>query len=134
MDDPPAVRIVKRIADLQQKIDGKIRAPSRIAGGRDVTVERLPLDQFHGDINKPVLFVDIENRNDAGVRQAAGGLRLAEQPLPQVLDLVPIGLVGRLDRFDRHFAADSRIAGAVNNAHRPPPQLRSDLVTTDLFH
>ena len=65
--------------------------------------------------------------------ESAGGFRLAEKALFDLLDLLGIDLV-EADGLDCHLAVDLGITPQVDRPHRPPPQLFLDLEATDGRH
>ena len=97
---------------------------ARAASGGQSIPERLSFEQFRNREELPVMNAGIEDRQDVGVRERSDGLRL---PLEAS---TPIR-VGR-DRvgqdFDRHIAAEPRVARPVHLAHSAGAEGRDDLV------
>ena len=97
---------------------------ARAAGACQSIPQRLPLEQFRNREELPVVNAGIEDRQDVRVRERSDGLRL---PLEAS---TPIR-VGR-DRvgqdFDRHIAAEPRVARPVHLAHSTGAEGRNDLV------
>ena len=69
-----------------------------------------------------------------GMRQDAGGLRLAEQALAQPFALAFFGELAQPDALDRDHAADGRILRFIDDAHGAAAQLADDPVAPDILH
>src|SRR5262249_28207503 len=77
------------------------------------------------DVGNPVLDAEVVDRGDVLVVEVAGELRLAEEPM---LDLLVVDLAG----LDRDGALDEGVPAAVDGAEAAHPDLLRDLVFPDL--
>jgi hypothetical protein len=88
---------------------------------RRIDVERPTLDQLHHDERRRLPFhkglTDIVDRDDVGMIEAGGRLRLGQDALPSAV------LARRLEHFDRHRSIEQQVAAAVDDAHAAAPQL-----------
>ena len=93
-------------------------------------LQRRTVDELHHDVGEVVGLAVVEHRHDVGVRQPAGGLRLAAEPGQRLLGF-RIGIVRQLDGLDRHAAGDDRIPALVHHAHGAAAQRPLDLVLAE---
>ena len=96
--------------------------------------QRRPVHALHRDVGDIGLFAHVVNHHDAGMRQSASRLSLAEQPLAQLFPLGLIGQVRKPDCLDGYRAADSGVLRAVDDTHRSAAQFTQNLVPPDRFH
>ena len=91
---------VKKLRDL----DGLLR---------DAPLQRLSLEQLHGDKRTPFKFLDIVNRADVGMIQRGSRACFT----PESLDGLRIlgNIFGK--EFQRNIAAEPRVLGFVDDAH-----------------
>src|SRR5271157_267702 len=132
MDDPLRVRRVQRVGELdrqvQQSIERKGRAlPSRGSAERSPTnqlLERLPLQQFHGNERSTAVLVDVVDGADTGMIEGGRGLSLALEALQGLMvpghflrqelegdEAVELGVFGLIDHT--HSAAAEFLHDAV---------------------
>jgi hypothetical protein len=97
-------------------------APRRSRGSRAATA----VEEFHRDVRDVVALAHVVDDDDVGVVEAAGRLRLAEEPALEGLGFRG----GQPDRdgLDGHDAIDQRVAGLVHHTHRAMGDLTQDLV------
>jgi hypothetical protein len=110
--------------------------PDRLAGREALVLvqqglERGPVDELHHDVGELVGLAVVEDANDVGMGQAAGGLGLALEA-GQFLLGFGVGGVGQSKGFDRHPAVDDRVVGVVDGSHGTLPQDARDLVLAEL--
>ncbi len=132
VDDSFFVRVIERGGGLAENAEdgfliGRLLSEQHF-------FERRAVDELHEDVRHAVLFGDVVNGHDAGVRKNAGGLRFADQALAETLAFGGVGEVLKADTLDRDGAADGGVQGLIYDAHRAPPQFRNDLVAPDLLH
>ena len=96
--------------------------------------ERRAIHALHEDVGQPVLFGDVVDGDDVGMRKHPGRLRFAEQALAQAFALGIVGEIGQADGFDGDNPADGGILGAVNHAGRTTAELVQNPVSADLIH
>ena len=75
--------------------------------------QRLAVDQLHGHVGPAVDLADVVHDHDVGVRQPAGGARLAQEARAVLLVLAQRGV----QELDRHVAADARVVRPVHRGH-----------------
>ena len=97
-------------------VDGQAPAPADPPG------DRLAVDVAHDEVHQSEAFADGVDRDDVGVGQPGGGLRLAGEALPDVL---LEGELGRQD-LDGDPALEPLVAGAVHHAHAATADLALD--------
>ena len=92
-------------------------------------VESQPRDELHDVVVQPVLFADAEDRDDVGVVQPGGRLRLALEPL-----LLP-GIAEELPRqhLEGHVSAERDLLGLVDDAHAAAADFAQDAVIAETF-
>ena len=96
--------------------------------GEDVA-ERLLVHELHRDVGRVAVAADVENGHDVGVRDGAGGARLAQEAGD--IFLVDAELV--LEQLDRDRAVDVGVAGAIDARHRPFADELGDFVAADFI-
>jgi hypothetical protein len=70
VDDPGGVRLGKALGSLDSDVEKPLRR-QRLGRGNEVA-KRLPFDQLHGDVERPVHGADVVDRQDVGVVQGRG--------------------------------------------------------------
>jgi hypothetical protein len=121
MHDPGAMRVRHRIGDLATERDDLI--PGQGAA-RDCGVEGRALDVLHGDKHLVVVLADVVDDADVGVAEGRGGSRFVQE--------AGAGLrVGGLEHLQRDVPAQSRVGGAVDDAHAAGAELLGDLVRAE---
>src|SRR5205085_1797938 len=123
-----AVRIVERVENLRHDLHNGCRRETLVA--LEAFLELAPFDELHGDEPGAAFFSEIVDRNDVGVTQASGGLRLASKARDDVLRVLARELIGA-DRFQRDDAFDERIVAFVNDAHGAATDLAPDLILAE---
>ncbi len=76
-------------------------------------LQRLPLEQLHGEERPTFVFVNVVDGADVGVIERRGGAGLALEAFE--CGTVPSQLFG--EEFERDRAAQMGILGAINHAH-----------------
>lgn len=110
VDDPLPVRRVEGVGDLGAEIeDRRFRHRAR----REERLERLPLEQFHGEEALSFVLAEIVDRADVWMVQRRGSARLPFEPLDRAR------IVGQLrgQELQRDVPAQSQILGAIDDAH-----------------
>ena len=124
MHDPARVRGVQGIRDLDRKIQQLIELDGRAF---DAVLERLAVQELHGDEGLMVLLPDLINRADVGVIQRRGRLCFTPEAFQ--------GLMVLGKAFGQEFQGDksveSRVLGLVDHTHPTAAQLRDDAVMRD---
>ena len=125
MDDPLLVRRSEAVGDLDRVVD-------RLALGQSASgkprAQRLALEQLRDDIGLALEGADVVDRQDVGVVQGPGRLRLlleAAQPLR-------IARERRRQHLDRDVPLESLVARPVHLAHSSGANLAEDLVGAEL--
>ena len=124
MDDAGRVGVVEGIGHRAQDGPGLLGLdPSTFP---DELLQRLPLEHLHHEM----VLAHVEDPDDVGVGQRAGGLRLPAKALQVLLCLIASQVLG-LDRLDCNETLDDRVASLVDSAHRPVTNLGDDLVSSE---
>ena len=112
---------LQRVGDLH-------REPQKLAGGQgppvDVLLQRLAFQQLGRDEEPAVDLVDVVDGADVRVVQCRGRPRLA----PEAFEGVAVS--GKIlgEELQRHVPAESRVLGAVDDAHATASDLLHDAV------
>ena len=122
--DALAVRVGQAGAELLDPLQA-LGDPERGLAAHDLA-QRLAVHVLHRDVGQAAELVDVEDGDDVGMTQGAGGLRLAREPLAR-FDRIEI----RANQLDRDEAADLRIFRQVEGSHAALPQAADDFVTAD---
>ena len=121
VNDVFGVRGIQRVGDLdgqRQQIFAVHRAPV------DAVLQRLPIQEFHGDERLAVLLANIVNRADVGMVQGGGGLRFTLESRQGLR--IPGDILRQ--KFQRHEALQPRVFGLVNDTHASAAELFDDAV------
>ena len=117
------VRMRQRSGELRA-VTHHVLDPQRAR--RHLRAQRLPFDQFHGDVGLAVGLANLVNRADVRMVEARGGPRLTDQA----------GTRGRIvearrrEHLDRHVAVEPLVAGAIDLAHPAGANLPDDSVVS----
>jgi hypothetical protein len=122
VDDSVAMREAKRFEHLE-------RVRDRMADGQrtareDQLLQAPALDDLHGDVVRPLGLAAVVDRDDVGMREARGGLRLATEALDEEL-VVRVAVVQDLDR---HAPAEVLVLGQIDVGHPARAELAQDAV------
>ena len=124
MDDPLGVGGGKPRRNLGRDVE-HARAAQR-AGGQ-ILLERLSLQQLHGDKRLSVLLASFVDRADVRMVQRGGRARLVQEPI----DRGSIVRDGRRQQFDGDLPLEGDVLGPVDDTHPPGPQLIADAVVRE---
>ena len=91
-------------------------------------IETAPLEQLERDERQAPDLVDVVNLDDVRMAHLRHGLRLDAEPRP----IFGPGQAARPDHLQRDQAAQSPLAGLVDDPHAAVSQLRQDVVSVDL--
>ena len=133
VDDPFAVGVVHRLRDLRDHVGDLVPGERGLLDQE--ALQGLALDVLHRDVGdlRVGVLADVVDRDDVGVREDAGGLRLANEPLAEFPRLgVVVAHLRRADRLDRDHPADDGVAGQVDDPHRTLAELAQHLVAAEL--
>ena len=89
---------------------------------------------LHGDEGEPLVggLDHVMDGDDVGMGQDARALRLPHEADAELLHLLVLDRVADTERLQGHQPADQRVAGQVDDAHRPLADLVDDLVAAKL--
>ena len=124
MDDALGVcgreRVGQRVGDVEHPLD-------RQAALGNGDVERLALDELHGEEVDALGFFDREDRDDARMIERGQGLRLAAESLQAV------GVRGHPggENLEGDLAPQLGVRGAIHLAHAAFAQLGEDAVVAE---
>ena len=82
MDEPALVRVLERLGDLDHDLDRLFLVVPLV--GRDVVVDRPPLDVLHHEVVDIALVAHIERLDDVGVVELGRGAALGEETLDEL--------------------------------------------------
>ncbi len=131
VNDAEPVRVAQRVEDL--------RHHPHDVGGREplvrleVALELAAANELHCDVPDAFVLADFVDRDDVGVRQPSGGLRLAAKAGDHRLGLLARELI-RANRLERDDALDHGVESFVDDTHRATAELAADLVLADPAH
>ena len=93
----------------------------------NAVLQRLALQQLHGDERAAFEFSNIVNGADVGMIERGCSARLAAEPFDR------LRIVGNVVRkeFQRDAPAEARVLGLVDHAHSPAAQFFQDVVVGD---
>ena len=134
MGDALAVRILERVKDLRHDAHNVGRRKSLI--GLEVLLELTAVDELHGDEPDAVFLTKVVDGNDVGMGKAPCRLRFSAKARDDVPRVLPGELICA-DSLECNAALDQRIIAFIDDAHRTPAKLASDLVLAepvDLCH
>ena len=126
--DAARMRILERARQLQGDDHGVAHRQRLLLVQR--VGQRRAFDQLHRHVRPVLDLADVVHDHDIGVRQAAGGARLAQEAHAAVVVLAQ----RRVQEFDGHVAADRGVVRAVHGGHAAAAQARLDAVAADLSH
>ena len=122
VDDRERVGGGERVGGLLHDAADFLRG--QLAPALDPRAERFAVDQAHDEVDQAAALVDVVDRDDVGVRQARGGLRLAGEALA---DFLLEGELGR-EHLDRDAALQPLVAGAIDHPHPASADLAFDRI------
>src|SRR5580698_2883684 len=93
------------------------------------SLQRLAVEEFHGNKWLPVMFVNFINRADIRMIQSGRGAGLAFESFEHFA--IAGSFLGK--EFQRHEAAQARVFSLVNDAHPAAAQLLEDMVVRNRF-
>ena len=124
MDDALLVRRRQAERHLQPVLDHPAR---RHRLSLDLVAQRLPFEQLGDEVGQLRVLAHVVDGDDVGMAEHAGGARFDLEPAHQIA-------VAR-QRLGQHLqgdvAAQARVAGAVDHAHRSRAELTDDLVGSE---
>jgi hypothetical protein len=115
VDETAAVRGVERARDLGENRDRTIGRELGLAFEHGLQV--TPLDVAHGEVELPIVFARLVDRDHVRVVERGRHTRLLQEALAE--SLVP-GELGS-DQLERDRALEREIGRSVNDAHAAPP-------------
>src|SRR5262249_23064863 len=122
--DAVPVREAERGENLTRVLDrnGDGRRPAL----DDQLLERTPVQVLHRDVVGAFGLASVVDRDDVRVRQRSGVLRLATEPLDELL----VAGVPVVQDLDRDAAAELLVLGEIDVRHPAGAELAHDLVAT----
>ncbi len=124
MHDALGVRGIETIRDLNADLE---QLGDFDGSPGDAMLQRLPLEQLHGDERPALEFADVINRANIRMIQSRSSPRLAAESLDGLRVLRNIVR----KEFQSYIAAEPRILGLVNHAHPAAAKLLDDVVVGD---
>ena len=132
MNDSLLVGVVERGGDLPQNAEQRIFVGSLCRSQH--IFEGRAIDELHEDVGQAVLFENVVNGHDSGVRKDSGGLGFAKESLTEAFAFRFLGEIVEPDALDGDDPADGGVLGLVDNAHGTASQFAQNQITPDLFH
>jgi hypothetical protein len=124
VDDAPAVGRVQGVGNLYAEIHDLRWVEGATA---DAVLERVSLQELHGDEGPSFVLVDVVDRADVGMVEGRGGPGLPPEPLQRgVASEEPVG-----KELERDRAAEAGVLGLVDDAHPSAAELLDDPVMGD---
>jgi hypothetical protein len=120
----PLVSVVESGSDGRDDVQGGFGRQVTLAG--DMGLERLAFQQLHHE----EALAHVEDGDDAGVVELAGGLRFAPEAAQNLL-LLRLGELLEVQALDRDFPVDDGIPRPVHSAHGAPPELGENLIASE---
>ena len=119
MDDAAAMGVAER---FEHPLDGD---EGLLGADRHPLAQRPALDVLHRDVRDALVLEDVEDEDDARVRQRAGELRLADEALDG------LGRRVELDALEGDRPAEARVVAEEHHAAAAAPERVTfeDLVT-----
>lgn len=124
VDDALGVRLGQSLRYLGGDLDRTLQIECLLL---DQRAQRATLDELHRDEDRPVLFVDIVDLRDGGVRGRRGRTRLAQETRPRIRTSHQLGL----QHFERDGSVETRVPRSIDGTHAAFTQLVTDLVVLD---
>ncbi|MFO0890076.1 MAG: hypothetical protein U0790_13170 [Isosphaeraceae bacterium] len=125
VNDVVRMRVRQRLADLLERQDESAAVRSRIGPRHQHFLERLPLDQLHGQERSAVgQRAQVMHRRDGRVLK----VRRDERLVGEAASGAGVGCVPILQHFDRHLAAQGCVGGAVDDTHAAAGDLGMQVV------
>ena len=111
MNDAACVRVIERVGHLGENAPNGIDGQTRLS--RKASGETLAFDQRHDDVDDATALVDRIDRDDAGMTQLRGRLRLTQKAC------LDVGVEGQLrwQRLDRDMAMEPKVQRAEDSGH-----------------
>ena len=134
VNDALAMRIIERIEHLRHDADDVRHAEALV--GFEIFLELATLDEFHGDEPHAAILAEVVNRNDVGVAEPSGRLRLTAEARDDRGRFLAGELIGT-NRLEGDDALDHRVVTFVDHAHRAATDFAPQLVfaeVADLSH
>src|SRR5262249_29796557 len=120
-----------RVAETGTKLldDVEVRLDRERRRGLHPRGEAVAAQELHHDEGRGAVVRELENGDDVAVLELGDGARLAEEPRPQLLDVV-----GEVPdhHLDRHLTIEHRIDAAVEHPHAAAPDAFENLITANL--
>ena len=124
MDHALLVRRGERVRERDREVE---HPRDRQAAGRHQVVERLAIDQLHGQEADALCLLDRMQDDDVRVAECGHALGLALEPRE------PIGIPGHVVRahLERDVAPEPRVARAIDLAHAAGTEQRDDFIRSE---
>jgi hypothetical protein len=122
VDDPVPVCETERLEHLERVRDRL--ADGERTSGEDELLQAPALDDFHGDVVRPLGLTAVVDRDDVGMREPRRGLCLAAEPLDEEL-VVRVTVVQDLDG---DAAPELLVLGQIDVRHAARAELPEDAV------
>jgi hypothetical protein len=124
MDDAMGVRGVQSVGDLNSNLK-RVFKQQRLSG--DAMLQRLPIEELHGDVGLSFMLSDFVNRADIGMVKSGGCAGFALEPFD------------RLRVFRQRFgqelqsdeAAELGVFSLVHHTHTAAPEFIDDAIVRD---
>jgi hypothetical protein len=120
--DPVPVRVRERCEDLARVLDDDARRGR--APRHDELLDVAAVEELHRDVVRPLRLAPVVDRDDVRVRERGGALRLAAEPLDELV----VARVALVEDLDRHAPAEHLVLGEVDVRHAAAPDPLEDPV------
>jgi len=111
------------LTEASARVSGRVVGAHRDKPAADVAKEVDPVDVVHGVEVPALVDLQVVNRDDVGVLEPGGALRLAEE----ALDLLLRRVFGREQDLEGHGAAEASLLCEIHDSHTASSELPQNL-------
>ena len=127
MDHPVAVGVVEGVGHRPEDLAERVGGEGAVA--QDPLIERLAIEQLHGDVGHAIVLADIVDRHNVWVFQGRRRHRLTGEALDQGLIIAVLGE----EDLQGYIALEYRIGGTIDGGHTATAQQLLDQVATEVL-
>ena len=127
MHDARLVGVLQAVAELHHQIH--LHVDARCGGGAEIVGQRDAVEQLHHDERPPLVFSQIEQRDDVAMGELSGDPRFAIETLSQFGLLFEV----REHQLDRHTAPEVLVHRAIDDPHGALADPVDNAITADVL-
>src|SRR5215469_13017397 len=102
--------------------------------GIEKRLETLAFDELHANVVEAVFFAGVVNHHNVGMREQPRGSRFGLEAGKKLGTAEAGAFFAEANGLDCYGAADNRVGGAIDHAHRAAAEFAEDLVTPCSHH